>query len=91
MKSELHDNIIRLSGDITVKTVDQAAFGRFEQQCRQSGLIGIDLSKVDKADSACLSLLVAALRQNRNLVFHNIPASVQALSELYEIQEQVHA
>ena len=91
MNSETRDGTLYLSGDITVKTVTAAAFAGFRQQCRLKDIRILDLDKVGRADSACVSLLLTALRANRALEIRNLPQSVQALAELYEIREWVHS
>lgn len=88
MKSEVRGNVIHIEGDVTVKTVTPAAFNRFEQQCRLKETAALDFSGVTRADSACVSLLLAALRLKETApVFQGIPASVDALAGLYEIKE----
>lgn len=90
MISETHNGIIYLSGEVTVKTVTNAAYQQFEQQCRLNDVHTLDLAKVSLADSACVSLLLTALRlKNNQLQLSHIPESVVALSELYEIKEWV--
>ena len=34
MNTEIRNGVLYLSGDITVKTVNAAAYAQFEQQCR---------------------------------------------------------
>ena len=89
MNSETRDGTLYLSGDITVKTVTAAAFVGFGRQCRLKDIR--DLAEVGRADSACVSLLLTALRANGSLEIRNLPQSVQALAELYEIREWVHS
>lgn len=91
MNSETRDGTLYLSGDITVKTVTAAAFAGFERQCRLKDIRILDLAEVGRADSACVSLLLTALRANGSLEIRNLPQSVQALAELYEIREWVHS
>ena len=87
MNSETRDGTLYLSGDITVKTVTAAAFAGFGRQCRLKDIRILDLAEVGRADSACVSLL----RANGSLEIRNLPQSVQALAELYEIREWVHS
>lgn len=90
MKSEVRNGILHISGDVTVKTVTSAAYAQFEQQCRLKEIEAIDLSGVSRADSACISLLLTALRLKPNSIsLRGIPDSVNALSELYEIKEWI--
>ena len=91
MNSETRDGTLYLSGDITVKTVTTSAFAGFGRQCRLKDIRILDLVEVGRADSACVSLLLTALRANGSLEIRNLPQSVQALAELYEIREWVHS
>ena len=87
MNSKVQNGTLYLSGEITVKTVNVAAYQQFQQACQQN-IHTLDLAGVTQADSACISLLLAALRQaSHRPVLHHLPAAVQALSELYEIQD----
>ncbi|MDO5059595.1 MAG: STAS domain-containing protein [Neisseria sp.] len=86
MNSELKNGTLYLSGDITVKTLNE----RNAAQCR--ALLGesvhtVDLGGVTRADSACLSLILSLKRQQGRLKTANLPAAVPALAELYEIRE----
>lgn len=87
MNSETRDGVLYLSGDITVKTVTNAAYARFEQQCRLKDLTALDFSAISRADSACVSLLLTALRLNPAVHARNLPESVRALADLYEIND----
>lgn len=90
MNSEIRNGVLYLSGDITVKTVNAAAHSRFEQQCRLKDISALDLGEVGRADSACISLLLAALRHRpEGLAFHRLPDTVRALAELYEINDWI--
>lgn len=90
MNLEIRDGVLHLIGDITVKTVTDAAYRQFEQQCRLKDTTALDLSSVGRADSACVSLLLAALRLKQNTVeLRHLPQSVRALADLYEINEWV--
>ena len=88
MQIELRDGTLHISGDVTVKTLTSAAFTRFRQQCRLKDTRAVDLSGVGRADSACVSLLLDALRSpNGKISLQGIPESVRTLSELYEIKD----
>lgn len=90
MNTEIRDGVLHLSGDITVKTLSEAAYRRFEQQCRLKDTAALDLSGVGRADSACVSLLLTAFRlKNQTLELRRVPESVRALADLYEIKEWV--
>ena len=65
MNSKVQNGTLYLSGEITVKTVNVAAYQQFQQACQQN-IHTLDLAGVTQADSACISLLLAALRQAPN-------------------------
>lgn len=88
MHTELKNGILHIGGDITVKTLTGEAFERFRQQCRLNGIVAVDFSGVNRADSACVSLLLEILRRRKDSIrLTGIPESVRALSELYEIKD----
>ena len=93
MQSEIRENIVYVAGEVSVQTINQAALAQFTQQCRQPEIHATDLSQITRADSACLSLLLTALRQKTqgSLKIHNPPASVRDLAQLYEIEEWITA
>ena len=93
MQSEIRDNIVYVAGEVSVQTVNQAALAQFTQQCRQPEIHAIDLGQITRADSACLSLLLTALRQRTqgSLKIHNLPPSVRDVAQLYEIEEWITA
>ncbi len=92
MQLDAQESVLYLSGDITVKSVNAAALRQFEQACAQTQINTLDLQGVRTADSACISLLLTALRlKTPNIALRNLPPSVSALAELYEIQNWVHA
>ena len=88
MHTEFNNETLRVSGDITVKTLTGETFERFQQQCRLNGIVAVDFSGVNHADSACVSLLLEILRRRKDSIrLTGIPESVRALSELYEIKD----
>ena len=93
MQSETRDNTVYVAGEVSVQTVNQAALARFAQQCRQPAIHAVDLSRITRADSACLSLIFTALRQKAqgSLKIRNLPPSVRDLAQLYEIEEWITA
>ncbi len=87
MNSEISNGVLYLGGDITVKTVQADTCRRIIQSCGNN-ILAVDLSRVGKADSACLSLLLSLMRRNgRRPELRNLPESVKALAELYEIKD----
>ena len=93
MQSAIRDNIVYVQGEVSVQTVDKTTLAQFARQCRQPEIHAIDLSQITRADSACLSLLLTALRQREqgSLKIHNLPPSVRDLAQLYEIEEWITA
>lgn len=93
MQSEIRDNTAYVQGEVSVQTVNQAALAQFARQCGQPEIHAIDCSQITRADSACLSLLLTALRQREqgSLKIHNLPPSVRDLAQLYEIEEWITA
>lgn len=85
MDSEICDGVLRLSGDITVKTVDEAALRRLRRLLGQKPTEA-DLSAVGRADSACLCLLLEILRGSCGSL-RRVPAAVRDLAGLYEVRE----
>lgn len=93
MQSAIRDNIVYVQGEVSVQTVDKTTLTQFAQQCGQPEIHAIDCSQITRADSACLSLLLTALRQKAqgSLKIHNLPPSVRDLVQLYEIEEWITA
>ncbi len=93
MQSAIRDNIVYVQGEVSVQTVDKTTLAQFAQQCGQPEIHAIDCSQITRADSACLSLLLTALRQREqgSLKIHNLPPSVRDLAQLYEIEEWITA
>ena len=88
MQTEIRNGTLYISGDVTVKTLTASAFARYEQQCCLKDTRAVDLSGVGRADSACVSLLLDALRRpDGKITLQGIPESVRTLSELYEIKD----
>ena len=93
MQSAIRDNIVYVQGEVSVQTVDKTTLAQFARQCGQPEIHAIDCSQITRADSACLSLLLTALRQREqgSLKIHNLPPSVRDLAQLYEIEEWITA
>ena len=85
MDSEIRGGVLCLSGDITVKTVDEAALRRLRRLLGQKPAEA-DLSAVGRADSACRCLLLEILRGSGGQL-RGIPAAVRDLADLYEVRE----
>lgn len=93
MHSAVQDGCLYVQGAATVHTVTASTYQKFITQCRQSNVHTLDLSGLECADSACVSLVLAALRNKPtgNLTLRGLPESVQSLAELYEIREWIHS
>lgn len=88
MQSEIQGSCLRVSGSVSIRTLDQAACKTFRQQCRQPEIDTLDFSAVDYADSACIALLLLVLRERESsLKLTGLPESVKALAQLYEIEK----
>ena len=61
----------------------------FLQQCKLPNIQTVDFSGVERADSACLALILQALRQSGQSSLHiqALPESVQLLAQLYEVEK----
>ena len=77
MNSEVREQCLYLSGDVSVQTLDAAAYRQWKG--------------VTRADSTALALMIAALRARgqSSLQWRNLPESVRLLAELYEIEEWI--
>lgn len=92
IKSEVREGVVYLSGEISVKTITSTLMTQITQDCHSPDVCVVDCSGVEKADSACLSLLLQIQRTTKKAMqWRAIPQSVQALAELYEIQDRIQA
>ena len=91
MNSEVREQCLYLSGDVSVQTLDTAAYRQWKQQCASDDIRAIDWQDVTRADSTALGLMIAALRARgqSSLQWRNLPESVRLLAELYEIEEWI--
>lgn len=91
MNSEVREQCLYLSGDVSVQTLDAAAYRQWKQQCASDDIRAIDWQGVARADSTALALMIAALRARgqSSLQWRNLPESVRLLAELYEIEEWI--
>ncbi|MDK4681306.1 STAS domain-containing protein [Kingella negevensis] len=90
MQTLVQDNCLYLKGEVSVWTVNRQTYDTFLRQCKQPDIQSVDFSGVEKADSACISLLLAALRQG-SLKIQSLPQSMRSLAELYEVEEWINA
>lgn len=91
MHSSVRDDCLYLHGWVTAQTVTRPLYKKFVQECSQNHITSINLHGVKRADSVCITLLLTALRHNRQLTFRGLPPSVRTLAELYEIREWIPA
>ena len=88
MQTEIRNGTLYISGDVTVKTLTPPPLRATNSNAVMKETDSIDFSQVGKADSACVSLLLNALRRiDKKPTIQNIPDSVRALAELYEIKD----
>ncbi len=89
MQIQVQEHCIQISGEVSVHTLTRLAYDSFIQYICQPDILRVDLSKVDKADSACVSLLLATARQRGlgAIEWIDVPQSVRDLTQLYEVQE----
>lgn len=92
MHAEIRQHTLYLSKAITMSTVNAKNHAQFCQLVSQP-IDTIDLSNVSEADSACLALLIAALRekqqQKQPLHFSGMPKGLSMLADLYEVSTWV--
>lgn len=81
------DQKLYIGGEVTVGTLTDGDYRRFQAACH-SGITAIDFGGVTRADSACVALLLSALRAGvGRSAWQNVPESVHALAQLYEVEE----
>lgn len=90
MHSEVRNHILYLSQAVTVNTVTDEAHEAF-MRCLREDVHTVDLSAVDEADSACVALLIAALREKKQQHVHfvGIPSGLAQLMTLYEVDKWI--
>ena len=87
------DNVLSVQGDLDVYSVAEA----IKQGCHlidiNESFTVIDLSQVEKIDSAGLAFVIelmkVARKQNKNLLFKNIPARMHAVADFYGLSEVI--
>ncbi len=82
---EQQPNHFVIEGQLTFSSIDKKTVGSFNCPAR-NGNICIDLSKVEKSDSAGLALMIEWVKQckmyNTRVLFKNIPEQLLALATL---------
>lgn len=85
-----------LSGEISMQSLSPSLLAKVVNGCQQAGVTSLSLAAITQADSACVGLLLAVIkaRQLAGLAPINVchlPASVQALNTLYELDSVIIA
>lgn len=88
MHVSLHEGCLFLHGTATVHTVTASAYRQFAALCARSGVAAVDFGGLQQADSACVALLLAALRRcPAPLAVRGLPHGLRELVHLYELQD----
>ncbi len=86
----LDDDVVQFSGELVFDTVPEIWANSFDLITSSERLI-IDLSKVTRADSAGLALLVGwlrvAVKSSRLIEFRNIPEKLMAIARVSGVAE----
>ena len=87
---EAGDNIVRVSGRLTMETVVGFFNKGVPQQDGVTDLV-VDLAQVEVVDSSAVSLMLAWLRAAQRskvkLSFINVPENLQSLANMYGVAE----
>lgn len=88
MQSEIREQCVYVRGEVNVRTLNAAAYKQWQQQCSNPSVNAVDFSAVENVDSACIALMLSALRQKGagSLQWRGIPESVYSLAQLYEVE-----
>lgn len=89
MQTQVQENTLYLSGEISVRTLNIECYQRFVHTIQQDNIRVLNWQNISKADSAALSLLLATLRIESKIVHQNLPEILQSLAELYDIQDWI--
>ena len=89
MNTERQGETLFLREAVTVSTVTAAQYRFFCDSVADQAVDTLDLSAVSRADSACVALLLAAVRikkqQQQPLRFVHMPVDLRMLTSLYEV------
>tara|TARA_R110002050_G_scaffold9504_1_gene32958 strand:+ start:97929 stop:98234 length:306 start_codon:yes stop_codon:yes gene_type:complete len=90
LKHDPETDYINVCGDLTFATVNDLLVSA-RRIFAPIKVLNIDLAEVSCSDSAGLALLIewmrSAKQQNKNLVFHNIPAQMLAMAHASGLDE----
>lgn len=77
-------NVVKIVGELTFSTVNEV-LAQSEAVFDTVNSLDIDMSDVERSDSAGLALLVHWIRtantQNKKIVFHNIPSQILSIAD----------
>ncbi|RRD88917.1 STAS domain-containing protein [Conchiformibius steedae] len=88
MHTGIREGCLYVNGTATAHTVTASAYRQFVEQCARSEVHSVDFSGLQRADSVCIGLLLAALRRPQGApALRGLPESARELAKLYEIQD----
>lgn len=91
MEFSRNGDTLKIRGSINNQTFDAALYQLWTQQFSGS-LKTIDLQDVEEIDSVCISLLVDAVRQQKEpIAIINAPESVRTLLSIYHLKSMISA
>ena len=86
---KISDHEYALSGELTMKNVPQVALETAPMIAGMSGEVSIDLSRISRADSAGLALLIdwlrIARREKVTLRFERLPDQLMQIAQVCEL------
>jgi len=90
LKHDPETDYVNVCGDLTFATVNNLLVSS-RRVFTSIPVLNIDLADVSCSDSAGLALLIdwmrSAKQQNKNIVFHNIPAQMLAMAHASGLDE----
>jgi phospholipid transport system transporter-binding protein len=90
--SELVENVLKLSGPLTMNTIAEL-FGKGLQSPEGNSDLVVDFARVEAVDSSAVSLMLSwlrtAKRKNLKLSFVNVPENLRSLANLYGVAESL--
>lgn len=90
LKLDAETGCINVCGDLTFATVNEL-LNSARRVFDPIEILDIDLAEVSCSDSAGLALLIewmrSAKQQNKNIMFHNIPAQMLAMAHASGLDE----
>jgi phospholipid transport system transporter-binding protein len=90
--SELAENVVKLSGPLTMNTITQLYWKGLKLPEGKSTFV-VDFASVEAVDSSAVSLMLSWLRtansKNVKLSFINVPDNLLSLANLYGVAESL--